>query len=1251
MKYTPDFSSRFRILKGGKISLVVSALLISSSIVGNNAYAANFDIANASLAANLAGSGDTVTTTENIIGNTPVSIAANTFAADISINHNVSITDAGADDALQLIALGNAVTPSTITIASGKTVGLTETNGLFGYALDFMNGVANTTITNSGTISTSITNVNQTGNAAYVASLMFDGDSDHVTITNTGTINTSLTDPVLNSYSGQASGIEFYSHTNAVMKDISITNSGTISTTVANSYDSPNSAGGNSGFGIKMDAYSTSNDIDASNISITNSGTLSVITTNGTNRYADATGIDILVSTDYENTNNYYNATINNMSISNTGSMIVSSVGTGNATGINIKTDSYYGQNSVLNSTITNAGTITVNGAWKAYGIKIDSSDINNLTLTNNATKSISVNGYLYAYGIDLTDITDSTITNAGSISTTVTSNDDWRSKAIQTGDLYGTSVILNSGTITASAEDVMSSAWGIRTGRLNDTSKIENTLTITAIAGGNSYGIESSGVVDSARILNSGTISVTSQGKFAYGSSAIGINISGDVDGEINNSHAITVNALDGGAGKYGGVAATGIHIDYNLEGQINNSGTITVTAAQNTDAYYNLEATGIRVGSYMRNGGTITNSSTGTITVTHNDADGTATGISLYNMEDTSSISNAGSISVQAGSDAFGIKFDNGMYGTSSIANNGTISVNTLNGTAKAISMGYADSTTTITNSGTITATKNNVADYDAFSFVSLNGSGTFNNTFTNSTHYGKLYGNINAPYSTVNNAGLISLPYNANLDATAAQVGTFINNSTGKLEIGLLTDGTTTTHSQLVANDVTFQNGSTIKVNVLAASTNVALLAGTTLNDVVIANNALTVNGTLNVTDNSALLNFSYVIDGNTIDLVEGASTSIVESTLSGGGAGNAQSAAGALQTIQDGGVPAAMQDYYAALGTLSTDTQVAHAVASTTPQATTAATGANTQIMNGIQGIVEMRQNSVMGNGGMNSGDIALRDQNLWIKPFGSKGTQDNKDGVNGFDVKAYGFGLGYDAEISPKQRLGAAFFYTDATVDVNGMPQKSNVDVYTTLVYGNVPVNTNTDFLYQAGYSWQKTKSERTVLPTYDHAKADYTSTTASLDLKLMQNYKIDNALCIRPLVETTYRYNKTPSYSESGAGAMNLSVEKFTSTQLIAGAGAIVDYKLDKESKLVTELHLGYDFHHDAQSVTASYAGAAGVTFDTNGIDNGGWQYNAGVGYEMSNMLGGELNFMYNYQGQGNSFENHTLSAKYIWKF
>ncbi len=49
-------------------------------------------------------------------------------------------------------------------------------------------------------------------------------------------------------------------------------------------------------------------------------------------------------------------------------------------------------------------------------------------------------------------------------------------------------------------------------------------------------------------------------------------------------------------------------------------------------------------------------------------------------------------------------------------------------------------------------------------------------------------------------------------------------------------------------------------------------------------------------------------------------------------------------------------------------------------------------------------------------GLNSGDGMFSENNLWIKPFGSIGKQNSKDGINGFDLKTYGLGFGADTEI-------------------------------------------------------------------------------------------------------------------------------------------------------------------------------------------------------------------------------------------
>lgn len=1329
MKYTPDFSSRFRILKGGKISLVVSALLSSGFIVSSS-HAATVEIpsgtgmysidgSNPADDYHLASGNDLMITgtdtgikvltaplSTNITNEATVSVSwVNGFNIGIypdqgiastgSIVNSGTVSVSSTNNTYGIFAsrktygtitnneIGTITAESTANAAAGAWIGnlygsgalinngtITADGSSYAHGI-YVSGSMLGTITNSATGLIEATSTTDYARGIHFGSGMEAGSE----LINSGTIGadgntkayginmySSMHGSITNNQSGviearstndNAYGI--YS-SGKMENDSSIVNSGTIRATSTNS----NAYGVNVGsqmYGMINNSGSIeANGITAKGISVgslaDDSSTQSVIlndTTGQINVTANGFGAGIQVTgAPAINGVDYY--TMLNSSIENAGTISVTlnaDVERANVTayGIHVNPDDY----KIKDSTITNSGTINVQSNFVAYevgnvrlsGIEVANAEIDGLTITNSGAISIAnaITGsydrvywnYTYVNGIktDGSTATGLSIINSGS------------------GDTNGIHIDTYSEATGINVE-----TFDVANSNINTT--ITNSGTIDIKSDREAYGIRVDGEFDPSlyymrglQITNSGTISAVSRYSDAYGISA---SVLGSTyDGETNNTSFIT-NSGTISATSNGGNTAYGIRVGLMSDDSlITNSGTITAISLDNGGRAFGIDV------NTMSGTSQITNTLGHTITV-----NGSERGVGIrvgQDMAQSSFINNAGTITVNSVSEANGMDISQ-MSGTTSIANTGTINVNNSDGesgyNATGITVWNADASAGITNSGTIRASVGGTMDQNgaivdgvmsasAFSVYSA-GSGTLFNLSN-----GKMYGNLKY-MGTVNNYGTISLPHNANGDLSGT-VGTFVNKSTGILEIGLQTDGTTTTHSQLQTNNATFENGSTISVNVLAASTNVALIQGTTLQDVVSASNSLTINGTLNVTDNSALLNFEHVVDGNTIDLniVEG--TTIFDSTVTGGGNTNTQSAATALQTINDDAVNhPAMSGYIAALNTLSTDAEVAHAVASTTPVSANASVTANTQIMNGVQGIVEMRQNSVMG-GGMNSGDLSLSDKNLWVKLYGSRGTQDNKDGINGFDVKAYGFGMGADAEIAPKQRIGAAFFYTGAKVDVNNMPQTSDLKVYTAMLYGNLPMNVNTDFLYQAGYSWQKTESDRTILPTYDHAKADYTSTTASIDLKVMQTYKINSNIDVRPLIEGTYRYFTNPSYSESGAGAMNLHANKFTSSQFITSGGTIIDYKLDQDSKLITDLRLGYDWHHDAQTVTASYQGASGVNFTTNGIDNGGWQYDIGVGYETTKVLGGEFNFMYNYQGQGSSFDNHVVSAKYVYKF
>ncbi len=616
---------------------------------------------------------------------------------------------------------------------------------------------------------------------------------------------------------------------------------------------------------------------------------------------------------------------------------------------------------------------------------------------------------------------------------------------------------------------------------------------------------------------------------------------------------------------------------------------------------------------------------------------------GIYTYAIKDGSSITNNGTVySNHSSSATYGLYTT--LHSSDTILNSGTISTNGSLGSVGIYLQGSSIGGT-VTNSGTITAKKSGNLDSNSYAFYS---SGSNAVTVNNS---GTMNGNIKLSKGTFTNSGTISLPYNA----TNAQIENYVNQGTGILEIGLQTTNgvaADATYSKLTTTNATFNSGSTIKVNVQGTDANVTLLKDAVFADVVSAT-TLTVNGTLNITDNSALLNFERVInDATTIDL-KAVQAQTVGQTITGNNS-NAKAAAGTLQTIVDNSSSyTQMNGVVSALNALSTNEQVASAVDSTTSQTTTSSFTASNQISNNISNIVSQRQTITMNSAtGSNSGDELFASKNIWIKPYGSLGSQSDKDGVNGFDIGTYGIGIGVDGEYKKDKQMGAGFFYTNADVDVNNVSQNSDIDVYSLIFYGNEPIiDDRTNFLYQLGYSWQDTSSQRDIAFMNTSATADYTSQVASIDLKVLRDYQINNDLLLQPLVSTTYRYFKSPNYSENGAGSLNLDVDKFSSDELILGMGTLGYYKINSSSRMFGNVNVGYDVIDDNNIVSSSYQGASGLSFETKGIDNGRWSYDLGLGYENDITELSGISFGYNFQGEGTDYTNHVVSAKYTYKF
>lgn len=707
-------------------------------------------------------------------------------------------------------------------------------------------------------------------------------------------------------------------------------------------------------------------------------------------------------------------------------------------------------------------------------------------------------------------------------------------------------------------------------------------------------------------------------------------------------------------------------------ISSEIINDKNIVISTKGRLSSALGISAYDIEIGdSQIINNGKISVNAEGTYT--------TAEGIALEEFNN-SQIVNTGVIEANTDgttrNDAIGIWIDD-VYNTQ-IENGGIISVNAntenLKSTlAESIGVGNFQNST-LTNNGIIEATINNKLDKQGIAIS--NDKMDSNSTIIN-TKDGKIYGNVlmNVHNVTNNdgkfiNEGFISLPYNAYKNTSFTIDGENINFqpnfgnlvNSGTIEIGAYKDSEgNIENTQILAKTATFEKGSKMQVDVVAGSK--AFVKGDTLSEVVTATDKLKINDlTLNQTklaDNSATLDFEYKYNNNQLDLVVSnvkKLSDIVddkddnkENNTDNKNVVNKLSVAKTLDEFRNN------QSLYPKMGavlskidTLSTNNEVVKAINSIVP--TTSFVNTSSQITSSVSNIISNRLGNI--KSGLNSGDEIIVDSNrVWIKAFGSLGDQKDKDSISGFDLKTYGLGLGYDKEYKEDQIIGLATFYTNANVETNGVNHENDVDAYSIVAYGsNLLVDEKTTIYYQGSYTWQNNDSKRELF-TGEQANADFTSKTVALDLKVGHKININDKFAVEPNIGTTYRHFTNPSYNESGAGALNIQSERFTSSEFIGNIGTDFEYKLTPDSKLTATIGAGYDFKDDDNIVTSSFAGASGVSFDTKGIDNGRWNYIAGVGYDVNLDSQNNLNLQYNYQGEGSKYSNNVISLNYMYKF
>lgn len=365
--------------------------------------------------------------------------------------------------------------------------------------------------------------------------------------------------------------------------------------------------------------------------------------------------------------------------------------------------------------------------------------------------------------------------------------------------------------------------------------------------------------------------------------------------------------------------------------------------------------------------------------------------------------------------------------------------------------------------------------------------------------------------------------------------------------------------------------------------------------------------------------------------------------------GGGSGLAQAVSDEGRTVGTGA--AQVLDANPTLSGLITGTpaQQAAAVMQTLPLLTGGAQQAAGTALTGINRVIQSRQDVLRG---LSSGGPFLRDHALWIKPFGSWARQNNDGSVAGFKARTGGIVLGGDADVSPNTRLGLAFSWAGASVNSRSVdaPNSANVRIYQLVGYGTHRLGNGSELTFQLDTGRNQTRGQRSLLFAGTTALSRYNSSSWHAGLAWSRTVERADGARYTPSVSLDYTRVRDSAYSETGAGVFNLDVAARRAEEIVLGTDLRWSQPLSERTSWNAQAGVGYDFGARRSVITASFAGAPGAVFTTEGIRPSPWVLRGGVGLTHKTQQGTEVLWRYDLEGRS-GFLNQTASVKAVWRF
>ena len=291
-----------------------------------------------------------------------------------------------------------------------------------------------------------------------------------------------------------------------------------------------------------------------------------------------------------------------------------------------------------------------------------------------------------------------------------------------------------------------------------------------------------------------------------------------------------------------------------------------------------------------------------------------------------------------------------------------------------------------------------------------------------------------------------------------------------------------------------------------------------------------------------------------------------------------------------------------------------------------------------------GLLNMQQGLLNVQGGTAGGILRVNhqpDPGAWARYLGGTGSSD------GARLNNQAMLVGYGAEVRDGLVLGAAFTHTEDRTKTDA--QRVKTQGTGLAVYGLFNHDAwFVDSALSAGHL--HTDSNRTLQPTGLVASGNANGNYAGFLAKA--GYRINSdRLFLTPYALVGYQYTHRNSFSESGAGLLNLTYAGQTSNLSIFGAGARIgtDWRIKDNLTLSPWIDLGaITYGGDRDQQQAVTLGAVGQVLQASGAPSVAGVVNAGVAL----MGGTNWSAQLAYRGQfGSQTHMNTADLKVVYRW